>query len=62
MSPEFVAILRVGAFLLTVQLASTLWLANVIHSSFDAVRADMRSVRDGLRSDIPSPARRELGN
>ena len=43
MTPEFVAILGVGAVLLTIQVASTPWLANVIHSTFDALRADIRN-------------------
>ena len=42
MSPELAAILGVGAFLLTLQVVSTLWLAHVIRSAFDELRADIR--------------------
>ena len=45
MSPELAAILGVGGFLFSLQVASTLWLANVIGSAFEALRADMRRER-----------------
>ena len=54
MSPELAAILGVGAFLLTLQVASTLWLANIVRCECHTLRADIRRACDGLHADVRS--------
>ena len=54
MSPELAAILGVGAFLFSLQAASTLWLASVIGSACDELRADIRREFGSVRAHLPA--------
>ena len=57
MSPEFIAILSIGATLAGTQLAAVLWLAGYVQSQANAVRAEMRSEIGGVRTELTNEAR-----
>ena len=60
MSPEFIAILSIGATLAGTQLAAVLWLAGYVQSQANAVRAEMRSEIGNVRTEIGG-VRTEIG-
>ena len=58
MSPEFIAILSIGATLAGTQLAAVLWLAGYVQSQANAVRAErMRSEIGSVRTELTNEAR-----
>ena len=57
MSPEFIAILSIGATLAGTQLAAVLWLAGYVQSQANAVRAEMRREIGGVRTELTNEAR-----
>ena len=61
MSPEFIAILSIGATLAGTQLAAVLWLAGHIRSEMGGLRAEIGGLRTHLRNEMGS-VRTEIRN
>ena len=60
MSPEFIAILSIGATLAGTQLAAVLWLAGYVRGEIAGVRTEIGGVRTELTNEARS-LREEIG-